>query len=116
MRSTSRRFFSCASGRGAYDRIRLKKHTAPNKLRAAEQVAEWLKAPVSKTGIPVNPVSRVRISPCPLVVKCDRRGGLQEPSRRFFCCAVGIARMGGRAVQGARLESVFRRKAIAGSN
>src|SRR3954471_7325578 len=66
MRSTSRRFFSCASGRGAYDRIRLKKHPAPNKLRAAGQVAEWLKAPVSKTGIPVNPVSRVRISPCPL--------------------------------------------------
>jgi hypothetical protein len=29
------------------------------------QVAEWLKAPVSKTGIPVTPVSRVRISPCP---------------------------------------------------
>ena len=28
-------------------------------------MAEWLKAPVSKTGIPVNPVSRVRISPCP---------------------------------------------------
>ena len=24
-----------------------------------------MKAPVSKTGIPVNPVSRVRISPCP---------------------------------------------------
>src|SRR5688572_32881341 len=32
---------------------------------SAGQVAEWLKAPVSKTGIPVNPVSRVRISPCP---------------------------------------------------
>ncbi len=29
------------------------------------QVAEWLKAPVSKTGVPAR-VSRVRISPCPL--------------------------------------------------
>src|SRR5688500_4108511 len=28
------------------------------------QVAEWLKAPVSKTGIPAR-VSRVRIFPCP---------------------------------------------------
>jgi hypothetical protein len=43
------------------------------------QVAEWLKAPVSKTGIPVNPVSRVRISPCPLTgaaahVRAERAG------------------------------------------
>ena len=30
------------------------------------QVAEWLKAPVSKTGIPVTPVSWVQIPPCPL--------------------------------------------------
>ena len=37
------------------------------------QVAEWLKAPVSKTGIPVNPVSRVRISPCPFDVLTERR-------------------------------------------
>ena len=37
----------------------------PNFLGCSGQVAEWLKAPVSKTGIPVNPVSRVRISPCP---------------------------------------------------
>jgi hypothetical protein len=37
----------------------------PNFPGCSGQVAEWLKAPVSKTGIPVNPVSRVRISPCP---------------------------------------------------
>ncbi len=38
------------------------------------QVAEWLKAPVSKTGVPAT-VSRVRISPCPFlcpVARCPR--------------------------------------------
>src|SRR6185369_1292410 len=34
-------------------------------------VAEWLKAPVSKTGIPAR-VSRVRISPCPSVIEIKR--------------------------------------------
>ena len=34
-----------------------------------------MKAPVSKTGIPVNPVSRVRISPCPFIEEDGRTGG-----------------------------------------
>jgi hypothetical protein len=49
-------------------------------------VAEWLKAPVSKTGIPVNPVSRVRISPCPLSISSELRtelGCLQSAFANF---------------------------------
>jgi hypothetical protein len=38
---------------------------APGRSPISGQVSEWLKEPVSKTGIPVR-VSRVRIPPCPL--------------------------------------------------
>lgn len=41
-------------------------------------MAEWLKAPVSKTGIPVNPVSRVRISPCPFFLPKNLSGRVAE--------------------------------------
>ena len=40
-------------------------YTSRPKLYDPGQVSEWLKEPVSKTGIPVR-VSRVRIPPCPL--------------------------------------------------
>src|SRR5947207_7001659 len=43
------------------------------------QVAEWLKAPVSKTGIPER-VSRVRISPCP---PAGAAAYPSRPRRRF---------------------------------
>jgi hypothetical protein len=49
-------------------------------------VAEWLKAPVSKTGIPVNPVSRVRISPCPylLPARCLTRVFASSREKRML--------------------------------
>src|SRR5688500_20188352 len=53
------------------------------------QVAEWLKAPVSKTGIPER-VSRVRISPCPFV---DSPPG----SRRLQWVAPGDVSCGARS-------------------
>ena len=68
---------------------------------SAGQVAEWLKAPVSKTGIPVNPVSRVRISPCPSYPERGRGSAFALIS--FLCFTVGKQQdisswTGGRAV------------------
>src|SRR5947208_15130719 len=63
------------------------------------QVAEWLKAPVSKTGIPER-VSRVRISPCP---PAGAAAYPSRPRRRFHFGdsflefgSRGASRLGGR--------------------
>src|SRR6185312_14822855 len=84
------------------------------------QVAERLNAPVSKTGIPAR-VSRVRISPCPFfrAAVTHRDGGFVFCVSSFCqCClrvlfvsavvvSTGCRWTGGRAVEGARLESVY---------
>jgi hypothetical protein len=41
------------------------------------QVSEWLKEPVSKTGIPVT-VSWVRIPPCPCVKRSEQRAASSD--------------------------------------
>jgi hypothetical protein len=59
-------------------------------------VSEWLKEPVSKTGIPVR-VSRVRIPPCPLSPFCRIHHGntkhTEDSTDRFSrlsCCVDAV--------------------------